>query len=95
MYYIMIIDEKAHKRKSSIYFPRVSSVVRDGGFGTGDSGDGQRPTDDGQLSADGQHGCELSVCNKYGELYESRASVLQSRRRAYERCRTGDTACRV
>jgi len=64
----MIIDEKARKRKSSIYFPRVSSVVRDGGFGTSDGGDGQRPTDDGQLRVDGQHDCELSVCNKYGAV---------------------------
>jgi len=90
--YTMIIDETASKRKTSIYFPWMSGVVRDGGVGAGDSGDGQRPTDDGQR-VDSQHDCEWSVCDKINIVrYESRASFLQPRRRAYDRRRTEDTA---
>jgi len=37
-YIIITIDEMACKRKTSIYFPRVSGVIHDGGFGEGEDG---------------------------------------------------------
>lgn len=37
-YFIITIDETACKRKTSIYFPRMSGVIRDGGFGEGEDG---------------------------------------------------------
>jgi len=82
--FFITIDVTGCKRKTSIYFPRVSGVVRNGGFGEGDCEDGQRQIDGGQR-INSQHDCELLVCENKYSFGESRASVLQPRRRANER----------